>query len=111
MNEEITVDIQVAINMMHVAKQMEEEAEELRKKAGETLLPFMEGNKLTKLPGDHGTVSYISPTVQKKFNKDRAKNNLLLKGVGAVVIADCFDRAVDESPRAGYLKFEVSKEA
>lgn len=96
-----------AIRMLAIARQMETEAKDLKEKASEILMPYMEREKLTKLQGNDGTVEYVSPKVQKTFKKDIAKEMLLLGGVSAQVISECFAKAVEEKPKAGYIKFKA----
>ena len=104
-------DVEQAIAQLSMAKELEEEAKRMKKNASETLMSFMERAKLSTLTSTitPGTVTYVSPTVTKKFNKDTAKANLMLKGVGAAVIQKCFDEATTKSARAGYVQFEAAK--
>lgn len=108
---EMNEDVEQAIAQLSMAKELEEEAKRMKKSASETLVSFMERAKLSTLTSTitPGIVTYVRPTVTKKFNKDTAKANLMLKGVGAAVIQECFDGATEESARAGYVQFKSAK--
>lgn len=100
-----------AVIQLALAKQMQAEIEELKSKAAEVLIPFMSASKTKslKIDGVEGSVAYVAPSIVKKFNKEKAAQELLSKGVNADVIQASYEAAIKNAPRSGYIKFIVNK--
>lgn len=101
--------IEEAFSQLALARALKEEAETLKDTASTVLMEYMEITKKTTLTSDitPGTVKYVSPTVSKKFNKDKAKQSLLNCGVDADLIAKSFDTATEQVHRAGYVSYRL----
>jgi hypothetical protein len=100
-----------AIDQLALAKQLKDEAAALTVSATATLIDHMRSTGLRRLRSDthHATVSYIAPGKSKRFDKDKAKQSLLMRGVAADVIQESFDGAVTESDKSEYITFTVDK--
>lgn len=110
--EERNKQIEDAIQQLYLAKQLTTEAESLKSQAAAILLPYMSSSGLKKYDSRtiRGAVTYVAPGVSKKFNKEKAAQELLVGGVNANVIQSAYKAATSESVRAGYVKFEATKE-
>lgn len=110
--EETNKQIEDAIQQLHLAKQLEAEAKLWKAQAADVLVPYMVSVGLKKYDSRtvKGSVTYVAPGVSKKFNKEKAAQGLLVKGVAADVIQSVYADATKENPRAGYVKFEATKD-
>jgi hypothetical protein len=108
----INHQIEDAISSLAIAKQLEVEAKLLKQKASDILMPFMSSASLKTIESktSRGSVVYVAPTISKKFSKDKAKAELLMRGVDADVIAESFEASTEESNRAGYVSFKPDKQ-
>lgn len=104
--------IEDAILQLQLAKQLEAEAATLKSLAADVLMPYMARVGLKKYDSRtvKGSVTYVAPGVTKKFNKEKAAQEFLVKGVAADVIQSVYADATKENPRAGYVKFEATKD-
>ena len=101
-------EIEEAIGKLALAKTIETEAEILKEEAKAILLRHM-SEELKKLSCKHGEVVYIKAGVSKKFNKEKAAQVLLTKGVAANVIQEAYADATKSTPRDAYVKFIATK--
>lgn len=110
--EERNKQIEDAIQQLYLAKQLATEAESLKSQATTVLMPYMASSGLKKYDSRtvRGSVTYVAPGVSKKFNKEKAAQELLVGGVSADVIQSAYNAATSESARAGYVKFEATKD-
>lgn len=100
-------DVQMAIGYRVRAAQLETQADLLKAKADQILIPTMLIHGVKNLPHRYGVFQYVAPTKSSSLKKDRLKENLANAGVDSGVIADCFQRATDETSRSEYIKFVI----
>jgi len=106
----LSTDLESALQKLHLAKTLKTEAEKLESEAKTLLMPLLK-------TGDHtytstqgcGTASYVKPGVSKSFDKEKAAQALLAKGVPAQVIHDAYDCATSIGTRAAYIKYDAPK--
>lgn len=108
-NEEIRFAVAVAMEERNEAARMEKEAEALKKSANEALLPLLEAVTEPKvsMPGV-GTVS-VTVSSRAQFDKDYAKEQLVLRGCPADVVAGVFTEATTYSPETKSVRFTPEK--
>lgn len=105
------IEVENAITKLALARQMDAEVKVLKSQATEVLVPFMSGAGLKSLDSSttNGSVTYIAPGVSKKFNKERAAQELLYRGVSAEHVQQAYDLATEINPRSSYVKFTPSE--
>ncbi len=101
-------EVQMAIGYRVRAAQLEARASLLKQKADQILIPTMMIHSIKNLPHQYGTFQYIAPSKSSSLKKDRLKENLVNSGVDSGIIADCFQRATDETNRGEYIKFMIT---
>jgi hypothetical protein len=100
-------EVQQAIGYRVRAAQLQVQADLLKRKADEILIPTMIIHAIGKLEHQYGTFQYVAPGKSSSLKKDRLKEHLVNAGVDSGVIADCFNRATEETERAEYIKFLI----
>lgn len=108
-NDEIRFAVEVAVEKRQEAARMEKEAEALKNSANEILLPLLEcaAEPKVQVPGV-GTVS-VMVTSRSSFDKDYAKEQLVLRGCPADVVAAVFMEATTYSPETKSVRFTPEK--
>jgi SOS response regulatory protein OraA/RecX len=98
--------IEEAVGKLSLAKTLKLEAAKLESEAKPVLLDKMneEFKNYTSEKG-YGSVVYVPAGKSKKFDKKKAAQMLLAKGVSADVIHDVWEASTKEDDRDAYIKY------
>jgi hypothetical protein len=107
-NSQIANAIRDAMDIRKDAKDMEEEAAEMKKMANEILEPALNEIPDSKVETDDYRVSLVHQN-RSSFDREKAKMNLVMKGVGATIVEQAFSDATTFGDELTIVKFDTIK--
>ena len=108
---QISKDLEATLSQLRLAKQLKTEAETIESNAKTKLLTLLSvGPNTYESTQGYGTASYVPADENKKFDKQKAAQGFLAKGVGADVIKAVYEAATETKPREAYVKYVAPKE-